>query len=152
MNGKGAGYVFGQTVLMLAALLAPFLDDPTTPWPLPVTVAGAICIATGITLAIAASLTLGQRSLSPFPKPKPGAALVQQGVFSAMRHPIYTGLTLLVLGWALAWSSLPAAIGALILLAFFDVKARREERWLEAEFPEYPTYKRRVKKLIPLIY
>lgn len=51
-----------------------------------------------------------------------------------MRHPIYSGLTLAAAGWSLMWSSVAALFAALALLGFFDVKARREERWLEAQF------------------
>jgi protein-S-isoprenylcysteine O-methyltransferase Ste14 len=57
-----------------------------------------------------------------------------------------------VLGWGLIWSSLATVVGALVLLVFFDFKARREECWLEAKFAGYAEYKRRVKKLIPFIY
>ena len=35
---------------------------------------------------------------------------------------------------------------------FFDIKSRREERWLMARFPAYASYRKRVRKLIPLIY
>ena len=39
-----------------------------------------------------------------------------------------------------------------VLFVFFDVKARREEAWLVAAFPGYAAYRRRVRKLIPLVY
>ena len=46
-----------------------------------------------------------------------------------------------------------AALGvAGLLLAFFDVKARREEAWLVAAYPGYAAYRRRVRKLVPLVY
>jgi protein-S-isoprenylcysteine O-methyltransferase Ste14 len=32
------------------------------------------------------------------------------------------------------------------------MKARREERWLQEQYPEYSAYKSRTKKLIPWIY
>jgi protein-S-isoprenylcysteine O-methyltransferase Ste14 len=38
---------------------------------------------------------------------------------------------------------------ALALLIFFDLKARREESWLEQPYPEYASYQKRVKKLVP---
>ena len=39
-----------------------------------------------------------------------------------------------------------------VLLAFFDVKSRREERWLTEKFPDYAAYRTRVHKLIPFVY
>jgi protein-S-isoprenylcysteine O-methyltransferase Ste14 len=42
--------------------------------------------------------------------------------------------------------------GAFILLAFFDLKSRREEAWLVKRFPEYAAYQRRTRRLIPWLY
>ncbi|RPI93163.1 MAG: isoprenylcysteine carboxylmethyltransferase family protein, partial [Chloroflexi bacterium] len=39
-----------------------------------------------------------------------------------------------------------------LLFVFFDIKTRREERWLARKFPEYAGYQQRVRKLIPFIY
>ena len=152
MSGKGAWYVVVQTVLMLAALLAPPLGLRSASWPGAVVVAGGLLAVAGLGVVVSASVALGQRSLSPFPKPRERAVLVEHGVFSVVRHPIYSGLTLFVLGWGLAWSSLATVVGALVLLVFFDVKSRREERWLDEKFADYPAYKRRVKKLVPYVY
>ena len=41
---------------------------------------------------------------------------------------------------------------AAVVLVFFDIKSRREERWLMAKFPEYAGYRRRVRKHIPYLY
>ena len=152
MNGKGVWYVVVQTVLTLAALLAPVLGARSDSWPGAVAVVGGLLTVAGVGIVVIASVALGQRSLSAFPKPKDGAILVQHGIFAVIRHPIYTGLTLFVLGWGLAWSSIVTVAGALVLLVFFDVKARREERWLETKFTDYAAYKRRVKKLVPFTY
>lgn len=152
MNGKGTGYVVAQFVLLVPALIAPLLGARSAAWPVAVTVLGGLLAAAGLALVAAASVTLGQRNLSPFPKPKPEAALVQHGSFAVVRHPIYSGFVLLVLGWGLAWGSVVSLVGALVLLVFFDVKARREERWLAEMFAGYADYQQRVKKLIPFIY
>lgn len=151
MRDKGAWYVVAQAALMFAALLAPVLGARAASWPAAAIAVGVVVAAAGVAIAAIASVTLG-RSLSPFPKPKAGSQLVEHGVFSVVRHPIYTGLTLFVIGWGLAWSSLAGIGGGVVLLAFFDIKARREERWLDATFAGYSEYKQRVKKLIPLVY
>jgi protein-S-isoprenylcysteine O-methyltransferase Ste14 len=41
---------------------------------------------------------------------------------------------------------------AAALFVLFDVKSRREERWLVQKFPEYRDYQRRVRKLVPFVY
>ena len=78
--------------------------------------------------------------------------LVQRGIFSLIRHSIYTGVIFASLGWALVWQSWPALLIALGLMPFFDAKARREEKWLREKFSEYGEYESRVKRFIPRIY
>jgi protein-S-isoprenylcysteine O-methyltransferase Ste14 len=41
---------------------------------------------------------------------------------------------------------------AAILFLFFDMKSRREEKWLSNKFENYPAYQQRVRKLVPFIY
>ena len=41
---------------------------------------------------------------------------------------------------------------AVVLLGFFDLKSRREERWLEERFPEYPAYRAQTRRLVPWLY
>jgi protein-S-isoprenylcysteine O-methyltransferase Ste14 len=148
-NQRGEWYVVAQAVLLTAALLAPILDGRLgTGIPL---AAGVVLCLTGLAFVVIGSIRLGP-NLSPFPKPRPDGRLVREGIFSLVRHPIYSGFIVLTLGWGLVWTSVAALIGALILLAFFDIKARREERWLETTFAEYAQYRRSVKKLIPFVY
>ena len=69
-----------------------------------------------------------------------------------MRHPIYAGLIIGALGWSLLTNSLLALGLAVVLLIFFDIKSRREERQLLARFPAYADYRRRVRKFFPYLY
>jgi protein-S-isoprenylcysteine O-methyltransferase Ste14 len=39
-----------------------------------------------------------------------------------------------------------------VLLAFFDLKSRREERWLAEQFEGYEAYRSRTRKLLPWLY
>ena len=77
---------------------------------------------------------------------------MRHGIYSVMRHPLYTSVMLASLGWALLWQSGPALVAALLLAPFFDAKARREERWLAERFPDYGDYQRRVARFLPWIY
>lgn len=151
-NERGEWYVAAQAGLMAAVLAAPMLDGRASiSWSDATGIAGGIFIIFGLAFMILGSVGLG-RNLSPFPKPKDTSSLVETGVFAIVRHPIYTGITLCAVGWSLASNSIAAFAAALVLLAFFDFKARREERWLQAKFSSYEAYKARVKKLIPLVY
>ena len=81
-----------------------------------------------------------------------GHELVTSGPYAHVRHPIYSGLLLAMIGSALA-------IGMLWLLLFvvyftyFIVSARTEEKMMLAQFPDaYPAYRRRTKMLIPFVF
>ena len=114
-------------------------------------VAGVVLLLIGGAGGALAALRLGT-NLTPFPRPRPRGVLVTTGPYAVVRHPIYAAVMALAFGWALVWGSLPTLGGATALLLLFDLKSRREERWLVDRFPEYPGYQRRVRKLIPFIY
>ena len=151
-NSRGEWYVIGQAVLILAVLFAPRLDGRAASWFDTAVIAGAALCLIGLGFVLLGSLGLGRNNLSAFPKPRDNSSLVTSGIFSVVRHPIYSGFILLTFGWSLIWGSVAAFVAAFALLIFFDLKARREERWLEAKFSGYTAYKQRIKKLIPFVY
>ena len=105
----------------------------------------------GGALLAAGGFSLG-RGLTPLPYPRDGACLRETGPYALVRHPMYSGVLLLALGWAIrveGWLTLGYVA---ILFAFLDLKSRREEAWLVAKFPAYASYQRRVRKLIPFVY
>ncbi len=66
-------------------------------------------------------------------------------------HPIYGGLILAALGWAIVQASFVAVGLAAALALFFRLKSTREERWLEGRYPGYPAYRARTRRFIPWI-
>ncbi len=92
------------------------------------------------------------RNLTAVPHPKENATFVQTGAYGLVRHPIYCGIILAAFGYALAWASFLTLLYALILFIFFDIKTRREEKYLRQKFPAYAAYQQRVAKLIPGLY
>jgi protein-S-isoprenylcysteine O-methyltransferase Ste14 len=151
-NARGEWYVVAQFALLIGLFAAPAFDGRPFSWSRSTAVAGAVLCLVGLGFVVLGSIGLGRRNLSPFPKPKDEGMLIKSGIFSVVRHPIYSGFVLFALGWSLVWSSAMTLIAALLLLVFFDVKARREEGWLQEKFPDYHAYRLRVKKLIPFLY
>ena len=96
-------------------------------------------------------LDLGQ-NLTPLPYPKEDGQLVQSGIYSIVRHPLYTGLIALALSWSVFQVSLSHLLATAILFTFFDAKSRREEAWLTQKYSDYAEYQQQVKKLIPGLY
>ena len=151
-NTRGEAYVAFQAMFMGLVAVAPLLDPAELPGPvMPYRAGGWSLGLAGAVLATAGLVSLG-RNLTPLPRPKAGAELVERGAYRLVRHPIYAGLALAAVGWALGTRSPIALVLAFALLAFFDLKSRREERWLLEAYPGYAAYRRRVKKLVPFIY
>lgn len=154
-NTRGEWFLVIQTVLFALIAFGPgWIDvrlDLPDAWRAVSLIAGLILGGIGLALAVAGLWWLGD-NLSALPHPKDDAMLVQSGPYRIVRHPIYSGLIVGALGWALMNASLLTLVYAAILLVFFDVKSRREERWLARTFPDYAAYQARVAKLIPFIY
>lgn len=147
---KGGLWVLAQNILTLAVLaLGPVLGDRTWPWVW--LTLGAVLFTTGAFFGITGVRALG-RSLTPFPKPIHDAPLVQAGIYRIVRHPLYSSLIFLSAGWSLCWSSWTALAVSLALVVVLDRKSRVEERWLQEKFPDYASYRQRVRRFIPWIY
>jgi len=149
MGRRGEGWFLLQMVLFGVILVVPRITPVTFPWWLQGL--GVVLLAAGGVFGTWGMVALG-RNLTPFPKPIEGGELVTTGPYARVRHPIYTGLILGTLGWALFRANLIGVALAAALFIFFDLKSRREERWLVEAYADYPEYQRRVRKLIPWIY
>jgi protein-S-isoprenylcysteine O-methyltransferase Ste14 len=89
-------------------------------------------------------------SVSPFPKPVDGAALVDTGPYRYVRHPMYSGIIAFTLGAGIAFANVAAALVAPAYLLFFMVKSGREEEMLAVSMPGYRQYRSDVHwRLIP---
>jgi protein-S-isoprenylcysteine O-methyltransferase Ste14 len=149
MGKRGEGWVLLQVILFVVILVVP----PVPPLALPLWVRGLglLLMALGGVFGTWGILALG-RNLTAFPKPIEGGALVTGGPYAYVRHPIYTGLILGTLGWAIFRASMLGVLLAVVLFLFFDLKSRQEERWLCEAYEGYAEYQRRVRKLVPLVY
>jgi protein-S-isoprenylcysteine O-methyltransferase Ste14 len=110
----------------------------------------ALC-ALGFGLAISARWHLGRNWGMPMSR-KEQPELVTSGPYAHLRHPIYTGLILAMLGSAIGvnifWAVLLVPVGA-----YFIYSARREEAVMLQLFPEqYAAYVARTGMLVPRLF
>jgi protein-S-isoprenylcysteine O-methyltransferase Ste14 len=110
---------------------------------------GLALVVLGLAFTVWARLHLG-RNWSGTVTLKEGHELIRSGPYAYVRHPIYTGLLVALLGSAVACGELRAMIGLSVVAAAFIRKLRIEERFMRALFPgQYPRYCTEVPALIP---
>jgi protein-S-isoprenylcysteine O-methyltransferase Ste14 len=112
---------------------------------------GVVLCAFGIGLAIWARSHLGRNWGMPMAR-KESPELITSGPYAAVRHPIYTGIFIAMLGSAIGTSPfwlIPLALFGI----YFVYSARKEEKLMLAQFPQqYPHYMSRTKMFVPLVW
>jgi protein-S-isoprenylcysteine O-methyltransferase Ste14 len=142
----GWAFVAGQVLLLVALVLLPGRDDwPTPSW---VWMIGQVLVIAGFVLMIVASLRLG-RGLTATPVPNARGQLITGGLYRYVRHPIYTGVLLIVVGLTLRSGSFVTLTVAVVTVVFFDRKARWEEAQLSERYPDYADYASRTPRFVP---
>ena len=112
----------------------------------------AACLAAlGVAVAIAGVISFRRAHTTVNPlKPQSTSSLVQSGVYRFSRNPMYVGMLLVLLGWAVLLSNLLA----LVIVPAFVLYMNRfqigpEETVLARMFGgEYETYRSRVRRWI----
>jgi protein-S-isoprenylcysteine O-methyltransferase Ste14 len=111
---------------------------------------GAVVFVSGIALAVWARIHIGRNWGMPMTQ-KAEPELVISGPYRFVRHPIYSGILLGVVGTALATNFLGLMI-AVMLGGYFYYSASVEEKNLFATFPTaYPAYRLGTKMIIPFV-
>ncbi len=83
---------------------------------------------------------------------KENPELVTTGPYAYIRNPIYSGVTLAMLGSGLALGQWWFLV-AIITFLYFAYASLQEEKIMLAAFPEtYPAYKARTRMLIPFVF
>jgi len=85
-----------------------------------------------------------------FGEKRKAPVMINEGVFSQVRHPIYLGSILFYLGLVIATLSVFAAIIAVVIIAFYHYIAKYEEKLLLLKFGDiYAEYMRSVPMWVP---
>jgi protein-S-isoprenylcysteine O-methyltransferase Ste14 len=79
--------------------------------------------------------------------------LVKTGLYGYVRHPLYFGVILMLLGAVLFLPNVPMLLFVIVSLVYLPIGVTLEERKLVAEFgAQYQTYQREVKMLFPFVF
>ncbi len=120
------------------------------PHTLPVGVAADAIVLLGLAIAVWARSVLGGNWSSRVTL-KENHELIQRGPYRLVRHPIYSGILLMVLGTAVLAGSLGAFLALFLCFGGLWIKLRQEEKLLSKHFPEYAQYQARTKALVPFL-
>jgi protein-S-isoprenylcysteine O-methyltransferase Ste14 len=137
-------------ILILLVRLGAFRDHDrnSDPWRAAV---GLVMFALGLSFAIWARVYIG-RNWGPPMTERQEPELVTSGPYRRVRHPIYSGMLIALLGTAVALSWLWLIVLALAAM-YFLYSATVEERYLTGQFPDaYPRYRRSTKMLVPFVF
>jgi protein-S-isoprenylcysteine O-methyltransferase Ste14 len=142
-----------KIAILLGILVQVWLPDvlPISEDPFAIRVIGTAIYTAGLLVAIAARFQLGDN----WSNIETGQVLTHQqvvsrGIYSYIRHPIYTGDLLLLLGLELALNSW-LVLGVLVLIPVVLLKAIKEEQMLQRELAGYGDYCRETKRFIPFV-
>jgi protein-S-isoprenylcysteine O-methyltransferase Ste14 len=155
LGRRGGGWVVLQVVLLVAIFLSAIVGSG---WPAPLEslafAVGGIGIALGLALLVGGAGGLVRVSaVTPFPAPRAGSGLQTTGVYRLVRHPMYGGGILIALGWSTIFATIAGLVLTIALAVFADLKARREELWLEETFPGFDDYRRQTRRrLLPFVW
>jgi len=109
---------------------------------------GTAVFVLGLALAVWARVYIGRNWGMPMSR-KADPDLVTTGPYKSIRHPIYSGIILAMIGTTLA-VSVYWLVAVIFMGVYFSVSAVTEERYMAEQFPgTYPAYKRSTKMLIP---
>ncbi len=139
MSNRTIGWTFVaiQALLLAALVLLPGRSDFDVPgW---LILAADITFWAGLALCVLAAISLG-RALTATPVPNASGELRTGGPYRFARHPIYSGVILIVVAIAVSsrsWSKVGLAVAT---IAFFVVKSGWEERRLAERFDAYEAY------------
>lgn len=89
------------------------------------------------------------RSLSVVPQAR---VLVVDGPYRLVRHPLYLGEIVAMLGLVLSLGGALPFIGWLVLVALQCYRAMQEERLLDAHLPDYVAYRARTARVVPGLF
>ena len=107
-----------------------------------------VIMLSGMAFTLAALGTLG-KSWSIIPQVR---KLVVRGPYRFVRHPIYIGEIISVLGLVLTRVSIPKILVFLLLVGCQVYRSFQEEKLLTTAFPEYADYAAKTARFLPCLF
>jgi protein-S-isoprenylcysteine O-methyltransferase Ste14 len=107
----------------------------------------------GIFIVPALDRRAGRSLQSPAIETAEGQRVVSTGPYAIVRHPMYAGALLMLLGTPLALGSVRGVVPFAFMVVIIVVRLLDEERFLTRGLPGYAAYRERVRsRLVPYLW
>ena len=117
----------------------------------PILIAAAILCICGLAFCFWARAVLGG-NWSGTVTLKENHELIVRGPYRLVRHPIYTGLLIMVIATVMQQGHIAGMLGLILVFVSFWIKLDEEEELMRKQFPDqYATYQQQVRRIIPFI-
>jgi protein-S-isoprenylcysteine O-methyltransferase Ste14 len=146
--------IIAVAFLSVAAMIVISALDFRFGWssvPAAVSVAGLVLVAAGLTIAMLVTIQNGYAAANV--KVESGQQLSSTGWYGFVRHPMYFGNVVLMIGAPLALGSYWGLLIVIVGLAVLAVRINDEEALLKRELTGYPEYMEKVHyRLMPYVW
>ncbi|VEG39301.1 putative protein-S-isoprenylcysteine methyltransferase [Mycolicibacterium flavescens] len=116
-----------------------------------VSVAGLVLVGGGLTIAMLVTIQNGYAAANV--TVEPGQQLSSTGWYGVVRHPMYLGNVILMIGVPLALGSWWGLVFVPVGLAILALRVRDEEALLADDLAGYPEYMQKVRyRLVPYVW
>jgi protein-S-isoprenylcysteine O-methyltransferase Ste14 len=144
----------GLVAALAGGLWLAEVTETDSPWRLPraAVVLAVVVMVAGLVLRAWAVLSLG-RSFRTTVEVHPDQGVVETGPYRYVRHPSYTGLLLVVLGFEIGTRCWPAILLVALPLAAVVRRIAVEEAFLVGALgSSYGDYRERTRRLVPGVW
>lgn len=104
----------------------------------------------GLIIMLFAFLQLN-KNLTPFPTPIESGSLIQAGLYKYIRHPIYTGIIIFSVFFAIFNESIWNLSIGIALYILFYFKSKYEESLLKKQYKDYENYMQKTGRFFPFL-
>ncbi|EKU99527.1 putative protein-S-isoprenylcysteine methyltransferase [Leptolyngbya sp. PCC 7375] len=152
-NGLLAFVLLGMFVLPLIYIVTPLFNFANYFLPVWANVLGILMFAIALYLFWRSHHDLG-KNWSPTLQVRKDHALITNGIYRSIRHPMYTSLWLWAMAQALLLTNWIAGLSGIITFGFlYFLRVGNEEKMMIEQFGEqYQAYRQRTKRLVPFIF
>jgi protein-S-isoprenylcysteine O-methyltransferase len=146
-------WLVNLSAIAVAIVAAYRLHSCRMPWPTLALKGGFVLFGLGLILRWYSIIYLGRFFTTNVAIAK-DHVLIDSGPYRFIRHPSYTGVLVMVIGFALSFANWCSLL--IVIIPIFAMQLRRihveEQALLDGLGEQYRRYVRRTKRLVPMIY